>query len=675
MLLLAVALCAAALPARAAAQANPNALALRLDEANDALRDGSYPLAYDVFSEVLQRLPPHERGLRASALFGRAFATRQMVAPDTGPRGTASVDALVAEYLEARRLDSLRLYGVASNNAALLLYEAGRYREALALFLAAAAVNQTGTPYFLFNAGRAYEALRLPDSAALAYRRSLRSDSTYVEACAALLRLALVQGQGDAAVAVAERWGAAPQMRAVVNDALLDLVSPVSREWAQRFGLRARERALVLLARNHAASSTAPGALDPRYRDRLRVAAKNEPSELRTGIGELLGAYRPREPGEPVPEPRTADRRWSTPRAAEWWSQGDDRLAAWSATLRSVGDAYLRSGDEPAALAYYEAALGAPERPLEPWVDLGAMLPLARIYLRQPDGEARLERYERRLFEAKQLAYQKDDIRQIRHYHMTLGALFAEQGRWGSPGNPTGAIFQLERMREFTQRLRSLSQPVTDPPELNERLATAYAATGDTSRAVTVAREASSAYVRLGRAEDAQRVDAWILRPERQLRPPKPPAGLRPRAPDGEALAPSGALRGALADSAAAGQAGAAVANPRAQIAQPGGVPSRGMTGATLELRAVRARRSPKGLVVEVQLLRPLAPPDSAAGPTIYVNGNALATRVIGPDLLAGQLPRGVPVGESNQVTVALRSAPDATRTRRPLTFTPQEIR
>jgi hypothetical protein len=70
-------------------------------------------------------------------------------------------------------------------------------------------------------------------------------------------------------------------------------------------------------------------------------------------------------------------------------------------------------------------------------------------------------------------------------------------------------IFQLERMRWATRRLRQEGEAdVFDPPELLERLATAYQKTGQGEKAKAVAGEARDAYRRLGRPADAARMDS-----------------------------------------------------------------------------------------------------------------------------------------------------------------------
>lgn len=448
-----------------------------------------------------------DASLKARAIFGRALAGQQGSVADSGPG--RPLDSLLAGYLAARRLDSTRLFAAASNNAGLLLRAEGRHREALAYFLDAGATADPSRPYFLVNAGRELERLERPDSAGTLYRQALEADRGYGEARQALLQLYGRRQSPDSLLALSRRWGAEAGSAEAVNDALVEFL----RAGAQA-GDEAAGRVLVALVENWGAATLSPRAFDRAYRERLTAVARRYPG-LSPAIAAVEHAYSQRDTLDLYVEPASA----------EWWHQwrrDSPRRKAWSSCLRSLGDRYNQGGSQggsrAVAASYYEAAVGLPKTDFaQPWLDLDALLPLGAIYVsrardpgQDPRGVERLTRLTDQLFMGKGAAYGANDLRRIRAFHMTLGHMYADQKQWGDSRNPRSAIFQLDRMRQVTARLRDEEgADVSDPPQLVEQLARGYAATGDLRRARALSGEAKAGYERLGRRAEAARIAQW----------------------------------------------------------------------------------------------------------------------------------------------------------------------
>ena len=78
----------------------------------------------------------------------------------------------------------------------------------------------------------------------------------------------------------------------------------------------------------------------------------------------------------------------------------------------------------------------------------------------------------------------------IRRFHTALGAFFASRGEW--KGEPRGAVFQLERMREATRQLNAGAPEndfVRDPAELLQQLVVGYCRSGAIAKAAELAKQ------------------------------------------------------------------------------------------------------------------------------------------------------------------------------------------
>jgi hypothetical protein len=262
------------------------------------------------------------------------------------------------------------------------------------------------------------------------------------------------------------------------------------------------DSSLVLCARAWAVMGLGPASFSLSEESRLRGILRLHP-ETKPIIEPMLEAYRPR---------TGSDRFHDT---SDWWHKNNSRRAAWSRMLRSLGDSYNTGGKPLIAESYYEAAVGLPNARFEQtWIDLDALLPLALLYEQRSEGRARgddlvqrVDELTNMLFYGKMAAIQEGNPQRIRYFHMTLGALFAAQERWGE--GPRGAIYQLEHMRQMTEMAnRTAQEKLINPPELLEKLARGYAATGRTADARRVAAETVTAYDKLGKKSDAARVAA-----------------------------------------------------------------------------------------------------------------------------------------------------------------------
>jgi hypothetical protein len=125
----------------------------------------------------------------------------------------------------------------------------------------------------------------------------------------------------------------------------------------------------------------------------------------------------------------------------------------------------------------------------------------------------RLGELTEQLFMGKGAAYQAGDLPRIRSFHITLGKMYADRGRWGDRYDARGAVFQLERMQAVTRRMREDGDTAAfDPPHLLETLARGYFKTGRPTDGRRVARAAIATYTRLRRDADVARVTRWLKR-------------------------------------------------------------------------------------------------------------------------------------------------------------------
>ncbi len=476
---------------------------------------GAYRDAKGVYAEVLRQLPESDSILRAAAHFGRAFAAQQILVGGDTVDQRIDADSIVRDYRQAVALNRRDLGAAASNNIAVVLGEVGRHLDAARLFVSLTGTNSTERSSYYAQAGRQYDEGGIADSAMWAFRRSLEFDRHNADALRALLDL-LVRSRPAAEVLKQTAQYTDSASARDVSSALVSLLmrpgDPLEKDDATE--------ALVQLARTWPRMRMGTPYFDVALREPLTQAVERQPS-VKGGLLAMIEAYTLGPSNAPFRESANA----------HWWHTDDGRpdgkSAAWSTLLRSIGDWLNQQGSLAVARSYYEAAVGLHQGSLNsPSIDRSALLPLALIYAQQADTASSsrlhddLRQFTEIIFSAKSQAYRTGDLVQIRIFHMTLGAFYAARGEWTGPG-AQNAEFQIEHMREATRALGQLSSaPVTDPPDLLEKLAIHYKSRGRADLADNVKRDLVRQLQRVGRSEEAaaaaRRIDA--VRPAPQIR-------------------------------------------------------------------------------------------------------------------------------------------------------------
>lgn len=384
-----------------------------------------------------------------------------------------------------------------------LASETGRYAAAASLLDDVALVESPGRSYYQLDAGQAYLQADEPELAMDRFQRALQTDPNNVAAVAALIEVALDQGDyGRVLLASRLSRTAESSTRAYANRNLLELLrqdGPTLDEY---------DAALLLLGTTLADLGTGPTEFDRNYRLELSRAGRHP------GADELLLGYA----GAPT-----------STGAPPWWNDTSARNKVWHRLMRRLGDWYAIRENMDQARRYYEAALGYPQTEIfDRTVDVEALVPLASIYAELPAFE--FDRFSDWLFSEKQLAYhilrseRPDAVPILRRLHMSLGLMFARQYQWGnSPFDPYGAAFQLQRMWDFTERMRDEGVDIDAPPELLEQLAYANFALDRTAEARRASEAAMHGYLERGSDVDADRFGQILADPamiEQAITPP-----------------------------------------------------------------------------------------------------------------------------------------------------------
>ena len=190
------------------------------------------------------------------------------------------------------------------------------------------------------------------------------------------------------------------------------------------------------------AESLARMAYEPAAFDSLPVVRRLSGLAPRPELGEPIGGM------VALHSPRAFDAG-----QYEWWvARGDPRndpevgiwpLDAFRTLIRSIAQKHRSSGNAPTAAWYYELSLRLAAEP-----DPDAFIGLVYAHVdagRELDVADLVDRYVPDLFGGKASAYKRGDLAMIYRYHRGLGLVFSQQRIWGEPGNPFGALFQLER--------------------------------------------------------------------------------------------------------------------------------------------------------------------------------------------------------------------------------------
>ena len=517
LLLGGVTFCAVALPSCLAAQSTgaTRAVTARLDTARSVravaqsrAAAGDHRAAISGFGRVIATMNTvpaayQETAVLADAHFGRASSLLQLSRSgdieSSSTTVTGDVATAIKDYDDAIALDSARFFGAASNNAGLLLRDAGAHRDAVRRFLAAGSTTHPGRGAFLMHAGDEYAALALPDSAAATYRAALKADSTLAGAREGLLRAFAARPAADSLLRVATRWSSDPRHSPQVTDVMYSALSSARWQRGGNVSGAIADSCLMLLAVNFSTMGLGPPDISRNHLSRLQGIAVAEPT-TKGGVDAMLAAY--------AAKPDVSKRLPSGDLpGAQWWGRSETRRTTWSTLLGSIGRWYDTRDDDTTAVAYYEAALGIPWRYNEPpmWMDIDLIFPLAMRYSQPSMMSAdpkRLNRFLDSVFGGKMVAYQRQDDQQIRRFHTALGAFFASRKEWGN--GPRGAVFQLESMHTTTRRINRANpnaEPLRDSPELLLQHFQGYCATGATARAAALSDEIAAEYRRLVRPQ------------------------------------------------------------------------------------------------------------------------------------------------------------------------------
>jgi hypothetical protein len=490
-----VALCAGTLLSLAAAAHNVESQptgSAALARAKAALDSGQFAVAEAIYDSTIASA--RDSATKGQGYFGRAYASQRRLMADRDSLAASEAKAIVDDYRRAAELDPSLAQPAASNGSAAL--QAAGQKDAAVELLRERTQGAPLNAAALLRIGELFESQGLRDSANIYVARAARADVSSTEVLRAQLRLRARRGEGDSLLALSATFLKRPDAAPVVEDALLDFLETRAARGALA------DSSLVLCARAWAVMGLGPASFSLSEETRLRGILRLHP-ETKPIIEPIFDAYRPRAGNALFHD------------TSDWWRRNNSRHAAWSRMLRSLGDSYNGSGKPLIAESYYEAAVGLPNAQFEqPWIDLDALLPLALLYTQRAEGRSRADELVQRvdeltnmLFYGKMQAIQEGNPQRIRYFHMTLGALYAAQERWGEGAR--GAIYQLEHMRQMTELAnRTASEKLMDPPELLEKLARGYQVTGRTADARRVAAETVTAYGNLGKKSDAARVAA-----------------------------------------------------------------------------------------------------------------------------------------------------------------------
>jgi tetratricopeptide (TPR) repeat protein len=480
-----------------------------LARAKATLDSGLFARAESIYDSTIALA--QQPSLKGDAYFGRAYAAQRRLMADSDSLSAADAKRIADDYRSAVSLHPA-LAAAARSNESVALQAGGLKEDAVKALQRLRPVQGRGTDGLppdaaaLVRIAGLFEKQGQNDSARVYISRALKLDSSSSDAWRAKLMFTARTGAADSLLKLSAKAVDSPATASIVEDALLTFLT------AAEGRSRVVDSSWVLCARAWATMRLGPTSFSLNEDGKLRsILARS--AEANVVLAPILDAYRPRAGEETYRNP-----------SQNWWLANDGRRSAWSHMLRSLGDSYNATGNTAIAASYYEAAVGLPNPQFEhAWVDLDALLPLALIYAQRAEGRARTDDLVKRvdeltnmLFYGKMRAIEDGDYQRIRIFHMTLGAMFAAQERWGD--GPRGAVYQLENMRKMTTKANEKSHAgLTDPPELLEKLAKGYQVTGNAAQARSTAVAAVSAYQRLGKTSDAARVSTQfgVARPPR----------------------------------------------------------------------------------------------------------------------------------------------------------------
>ncbi|HRI12238.1 MAG TPA: tetratricopeptide repeat protein [Verrucomicrobiota bacterium] len=210
------------------------------------------------------------------------------------------------------------------------------------------------------------------------------------------------------------------------------------------------------------------------------------------------------------------------PSRFQWWPRliqpgTDPQRGVWPfesflQLVRSLAERAGAEGDPKRQEQYLLLAVGARSRMPDP----EALLALANFYSDRREFnklDQMLQRYEDSIFHGKGEAYSSGQTEKIYRFHIALGVIYSQLGRWQSPRQIDSALFQLERAFTTADRLNQDPQKrptpsVTVPTRLVDLLAQGYETLGQSNRAVSLRLDRADKFLKSDQRDAATRVMA-----------------------------------------------------------------------------------------------------------------------------------------------------------------------
>ena len=367
----------------------------------------------------------------------------------------------------------------AANNLGSLLLRRNRPKEALDALLAAQpeTVHLKGPPKarYLYNLGRALEENGKAGEGLRYYQDASMEDPSFDPAARAALRLLGAVRIQDRMVPRTARWVSVLVENGetgVPEKALCILLREAP-------GLSPRSANLLLgtLVRYLALASIHPDAFQAQWLPRLERLAKTRPG-TRAAVSYLRFLYL-----ENTQPDFNFHRARYRARALSGVIPGPDPFRIISTLCTVIGGYYLDRKDVNRALSAYASAWTADT------TNTTAAYASARLLLDFPKQIPRsgdiLDEFIVFLFMQKGRAYLGEDWPNILRFHLVLASIYTGKGQWGSPGDPHGAVFQLEHAIKAHARVKRSGRPGDAGPiaKVKQRLAWVYEQKGELRRA------------------------------------------------------------------------------------------------------------------------------------------------------------------------------------------------
>lgn len=206
---------------------------------------------------------------------------------------------------------------------------------------------------------------------------------------------------------------------------------------------------------------------------------------------------------------------WRAPSGDNWWLEKPDRTSAFLELSEKLGDRMLAGNDVAHAEECWTIALGFLNRAemygYAPGLDVQRAL--VTLYDGHPNldpGGAKFRAVENRLFEAKAVMITMHDSVAEQRYHVTLGIIYAGEGRWKGDRYAHDALYQLEaaeRLAAARDRGAGTYQPLA---LVHALLARGYVAVGRAADAQRETLAAARAYLDV---DDLKTADSLLAKP------------------------------------------------------------------------------------------------------------------------------------------------------------------